>query len=200
MAKPQKFEAGVRYMVDGGTLNTLFSAIATQRIIPGEGLKHRVIPDVGTELIVGAIADTTRMWDLVPAPEGEGAMTLKGPKVRNGLTDVGAEITVTNASFVPAAGKWIIATITSLTSPAITISMVSTWDSYPNAYEFNGSNEFVKASLPIWHLTDTETDSNVRIAEGVYGEKRVGDGPLWLFTTLVPATGTTLNRAVPHLV
>lgn len=201
MAAPKKFESGKRYLVDGATLNAILSDIATNRIIPGGNtLKSRVIPEVGTELMLGDIADNARMWDLIPAPAGEGAMTLKGPRVRNGLTDVTAVVSITNATFVPAAGSWVIATITSLTAPAIVISQVSTWDSYPNAYEFDGSNQFVSASLPIWQFTDTAAAHNVRVSEGVYGEKHVGDGPLWLFTTLVAVPETTIQRAVPHLV
>lgn len=142
---------------------------------------------------------TKRPWDIVP--DGDTTFKLYDPRVIWKRSDVTASITVTNTAFTPAADKYLVAKIDSLSAPAISIELLSTgWTDYPEAYEFTGAgNDFTSARLPLWEPSDAETEGAIEIIADVWMKKVVASDVLRLVFPLYNIPSTTVLRTVPDL-
>lgn len=132
--------------------------------------------------------EQSKMWDLVP-DTGEN-LTLFTPIIIKTDSDVTDEITVTVTPFTPAVDQWVVVTIDDTYAPVV--SMVSTWASYPSAYEFDGT-DFVKSTIRLWKLVAPGTAGSVPITATVSGIRYVGDGALKVSWATEQITGS------PHL-
>lgn len=171
-----------------------------------DGLDRRTItlPDGEVVEILGRSAGSesaARRWDLVTEPAvAAGSHRLSDPLVLWRDSDVTERITITGNSFTPDADQWLVAKIESLSAPAIALEVIDgSWTDYPSAYEFDGSNVFQAARLPLWRFYGVDGDGRIEVADGVFGEKLVADAPLRLVFPLVNVPSTTHFRTVPAL-
>ena len=139
-----------------------------------------------------------RLWDIVP--DTGAASKLFAPEVLWKRSDVTTSVSISGNSFTLSADKWLVATITNLSTPTITIELIAgSWGDYPSAYEFDGSNDFVAARIPLWHFTGSETDGAVSVGENIWGRKKVASDVLRLVFPLYAIPSTTALRSVPDL-
>jgi len=141
-----------------------------------------------------------RPWDIVA--EGTATFRLWSPKVIWKREDVQSSVALANTAFTPAADKYLVAKIDSITTPTISVELLSgNWPDFPQAYEFEGDdNDFVSARLPLWHFTGEESEGANEIAEGVWAKKLVPSDVLRLVFPLYQIPTTTVLRSVPDLV
>ena len=147
----------------------------------------------------GGAAPVKRPWDLTP--DAGATFKLYDPVVIWKRSDITSFITITNTAFTPSSGKYLVAKITSLTTPTITVELLSTgWTDYPEAYEFTGvDHDFTAARIPLWHFTAVESEGAIEIATDVWAKKLVPSDVLRLVFPLYAVPTTTALRSVPDL-
>lgn len=140
-----------------------------------------------------------QQWDLELVEGTETFFTLHRPEVRKGNDDIEDYVTITNSSFTPTAGEWLVAKITDLSTLAITSTQLDTWTGFPSAYEFD-SGSFEAAHLPLWRFYDTDAEDRVQIMEDVYGKKLVPGRTLSVQWATVAIPSATTYQSVPVFV
>lgn len=141
--------------------------------------------------------DILSPWDIQASSSG--GYELFAPKALKSLTDLETNITITNSPFTPAAGQWLVAKITDLTTLEIETELVSDWEDYPSAYEFT-EDTFEAARLPLWQFFEEGGDGRELIVPGVFGEKRVPSRPVEIGFHLVLVPGEFLYESMPRFI
>ena len=146
-------------------------------------------------------------WDLILAQEEGGMFSLRYPSVTFSREDIEQEIEITNDTFTLADGDWVVAKMegpidTFLETPTITIEKVSTWDSFPSAYQFGDDPdyEWEFSRIPIHRVEafaeEDDKGDAIAVGEGIYATKLIGPYPTLAFT-LATVPGGSRTRVVP---
>ena len=104
-------------------------------------------------------------WQLVPDATGDGAYTVYVPRIIRSYADVTLTTTITITPFVPTIGEWVVIVIDGTFAP--TLSMVSTWDSYPSAFKFDG-DDYESSTLPLYQFVAADTAGAFRLTDSVW--------------------------------
>jgi hypothetical protein len=148
-------------------------------------------------------------WDLIPAPDDEGQFILRYPSVAYSREDIESEVVITNNPMTLANGDWVIAKMagpidTFLETPTITIEAADTWDGFPSAHQFGGSEyEWQATRIPIYKVQTfaegADKKDAIGVGEALSATKLIGPYPTLAFTLAeVPDAGRT--RVVPTFV
>lgn len=146
-------------------------------------------------------------WDLKRALGSESEWILLNPSVIFSREDIEQEVTITNSPFTLADGDWVVAKMegpidTFLETPLITIEKVSTWDSFPSAYQFGDDPgyEWEFSRIPIHRVQafaeEDDKGDAISVGEGIYATKLIGPYPTLAFT-LATVPGGSRTRVVP---
>jgi len=172
--------------------SALLLGLQREQIVDGDGQPWTVLAQRQGD-------PQARPWDLVPA--GGDTWEIANPDLRTDRADVESVLPVTGSPFTPAAGEWLILKISALPITSMEIEQVATWPGFANVWEFDGSNEFKTAYIPLYrfHAEQDEFATRREIAPGVFAERIIRDGTARLFYTLVQVPESTHFRSVPDL-
>lgn len=165
------FTPGKKYALDGATLQKLFDAVATNRILPSDQYELQVDPGNGTRLggIKGTGAGSARLWDLVVVSADPLTLAIESPGMVMQSEDVddSGEIDVAEiaASFEVASGDYLaLEWDATATPPVCTLKKLSTWTGHPYPYLTEEDGEgylvFQKAMRPLWKIV---ADSSIPV-------------------------------------
>ena len=128
-------------------------------------------------------------FDLVN--NSDGGYDVYSPIIISGRDDVTSFVATSGDGLIPDDDSYLVATIESLTTPAVVFEVITTedWTSFPNCYEFSETPPFGMsiARIPIWHFTtDAPTEKDyTKFSDGdgdtVYGVKLVPSQPLRVY-------------------
>lgn len=200
-----KFKSGNTNFVNA--LNAVVAAAKKHGVNPG-GRLGWVETENGwmpPHLLSGSTS--TFRWDLKRAPDSENEWILLNPSVTFFRDDVEQEIEITNDPFTLADGDWVVAKMegqieTFLETPTITIEKVSTWDSFPSAYQFGDDPhyEWEFSRIPIHRVQafaeEDDKGDAISVGEGIYATKLIGPYPTLAFT-LATVPDESRTRVVP---
>jgi hypothetical protein len=148
-------------------------------------------------------AITESRWDLIQDPDDSELFVLRAPLVYAGVSELGAEIAITNDGIALAADKYVVLEVDDVTLDPYTLTLATADEETGGeleAYTFNETTDaLTSAKFPLWYVSDEDTDGSFQVG-GFHLTKLSGDGALVLSSHLVVVPDRPFAQFCPRLV